>query len=144
MATVASLLSESTTTISSAQATDFSASPMSVASFLVMTVTDSFGTEGECTLSAASDDSAGLQRAVAGGGDAADISADRDFLDGLEVDERLVVIRDRLKLGRAGEREIPLRLQDEERRPQTRRQLLLFRLELLLLQIGRASCRERV
>src|SRR4051794_37069800 len=46
MATVSSVLRESTTTISSAQATDASASAMSAASFLVMTVTESFGTAG--------------------------------------------------------------------------------------------------
>ncbi len=46
MATVSSVLCESTTTISSAQATDASASPISAASFLVMTVTESFGTAG--------------------------------------------------------------------------------------------------
>jgi len=46
METVSSLLSESTTTSSSAQATDVSAAAMSAASFLVMTVTDSFGTGG--------------------------------------------------------------------------------------------------
>ena len=40
---------ESTTTISSAHATDASAAPMSAASFLVMTVTESFGTRAECT-----------------------------------------------------------------------------------------------
>src|SRR5713101_6023061 len=45
MATVSSVLSESTTTISSAQATDASAWPISAASFLVMTVTESFGTQ---------------------------------------------------------------------------------------------------
>ena len=45
-ATVSSVLSESTTMISSAQVTDASALPMSAASFLVMTVTDSFATPG--------------------------------------------------------------------------------------------------
>ena len=47
MATVSSVLSESTTTISSAQRTDANALPMSAASFLVMIVTDSFGTAPE-------------------------------------------------------------------------------------------------
>jgi hypothetical protein len=46
MATVSSLLAESTTRISSAQATDRNASAMSAASFRVMTVTESFGTRG--------------------------------------------------------------------------------------------------
>src|SRR5436190_2179688 len=44
MATVASVLCASTTTISSAQATERSASSMSAASLWVMTVTESFGT----------------------------------------------------------------------------------------------------
>src|SRR6266487_3608181 len=44
MATVASVLSESTTMISSAQAIDASASPMSAASLRVMIVTESLGT----------------------------------------------------------------------------------------------------
>src|SRR5438094_586832 len=44
MAAVSSVLSESTTMISSAQATDCRASPMSAASSLAMIVTDSFGT----------------------------------------------------------------------------------------------------
>ena len=46
LATVSSVLSESTTTISSAQATDSSAAAMFAASFRVMTVTESFGTGG--------------------------------------------------------------------------------------------------
>ena len=46
MATVSSVLCESTTMSSSAQDADASASPMSAASFLVMTVTDTFGTVG--------------------------------------------------------------------------------------------------
>ena len=46
MATVSSVLIESTTMISSAQATDFSASPISAASFMVMIVTETFGTRG--------------------------------------------------------------------------------------------------
>src|SRR3954464_8511238 len=47
MATVSSVLCESTTTISSAQATDAKASAMSAASFLVMTVTETGGTRAE-------------------------------------------------------------------------------------------------
>src|SRR5262245_52467543 len=46
IATVSSVLPESTTMISSAQAADASARPMSPASFLVMTVTETFGTQG--------------------------------------------------------------------------------------------------
>src|SRR5580692_3341755 len=46
MATVSSVLIESTTMSSSAQATDLRAPSMSVASFLVMTVTERFGTGG--------------------------------------------------------------------------------------------------
>ena len=46
IATVSSVLCESTTTISSAQATDASAAPRSAASFLATTVTESFGTRG--------------------------------------------------------------------------------------------------
>jgi hypothetical protein len=49
MATVSSVLCESTTTISSAHDTDASAAPMSAASFLVMTVTESFGTARSVT-----------------------------------------------------------------------------------------------
>ena len=45
-ATVSSVLSASTTTISSAQATEASAASMLAASFLVMTVTETFGTSG--------------------------------------------------------------------------------------------------
>src|SRR5262245_42844672 len=48
-ATVSSVLCESTTTISSAQETDESAASMSAASFLVMTVTESFGTARSVT-----------------------------------------------------------------------------------------------
>ena|SRR5690242_20262622 len=48
MAAVSSVLFESTTTISSAQATDASAPSMSAASFLVMMVTESFGNRREC------------------------------------------------------------------------------------------------
>src|SRR5262245_7298481 len=47
IATVSSVLHESTTMSSSAHATDASASPTSAASFLVMTVTESFGTRGK-------------------------------------------------------------------------------------------------
>ena len=46
IAAVSSVLSESTTTISSAQATDASAASRFAASFRVMTVTVSFGTDG--------------------------------------------------------------------------------------------------
>src|SRR5471032_1982016 len=46
MADVSSVLWESTTTISSAQATDVRAEPRSAASFLATTVTESFGTGG--------------------------------------------------------------------------------------------------
>jgi hypothetical protein len=46
MATVSSLLPESTTMRSSAHETDWSAAAMSPASFFVMTVTESFGTGG--------------------------------------------------------------------------------------------------
>ncbi len=46
MVAVSSVLSESTTITSSAQATDARAAPMSAASFFVMMVTDSFGTPG--------------------------------------------------------------------------------------------------
>jgi hypothetical protein len=46
MAAVSSVLPESTTITSSAQDTDASAAPMSAASFLVMMVTDTFGTVG--------------------------------------------------------------------------------------------------
>ena len=44
IATVSSVLSESTTMSSSAQDTDDSASPISAASFFVITVTETFGT----------------------------------------------------------------------------------------------------
>src|SRR5262245_65878980 len=44
MLTVSSVLSESTTTISSAQATDSRAAAICAASFFAMTVTESFGT----------------------------------------------------------------------------------------------------
>src|SRR6185436_4805416 len=47
IAAVSSVLHESTTMSSSAHATDASASPTSAASFLVMTVTESFGTRGK-------------------------------------------------------------------------------------------------
>ncbi len=46
MATVSSVLIESTTISSSAQATDFNAPSMSAASLPVMTVTERFGTGG--------------------------------------------------------------------------------------------------
>ena len=46
IAIVSSVLSESTTTISSAQATESIASATWAASFLVMIVTESFGTAG--------------------------------------------------------------------------------------------------
>ena len=46
MATVSSVLPESTTTMSSAQRTDSSAAPMLQASFLVMTMTETRATAG--------------------------------------------------------------------------------------------------
>src|SRR4051812_30826041 len=190
MATVSSVLCESTTTISSAQATDAKASPISAASFLVMTVTETGGTRAEvysgslrgtglgawgsglalrleaeaCGLRLEADaDSqeraavapdcrplsllpndqraAGRDRAGSGRGDAAEAAADRHFLHRLEVDERLVVVGDRLDFDDARDREVALCLEHEEGRRHAGSELLLLGFELLLLQFARGARR---
>src|SRR3954451_12383759 len=188
MATVSSVLCESTTTISSAQATDAKASAMSAASFLVMTVTETGGTRAEvysgslraggawglglamrleaeaCGLRLEADaDSqeraavapdcrpwsllpndqraAGRDRAGSGRGDAAEAAADRHFLHRLEVDERLVVVGDRLDFDDARDREVALCLEHEEGRRHAGSELLLLGFELLLLQFARGARR---
>src|SRR5947207_8324986 len=74
-----------------------------------------------------------LQCARSGGRDAAAAAAERYELDGFEVNERLVVVGNRLDFGRAGERQIALGLEHEERLSHARRHLLLLRFELLFL-----------
>src|SRR6059058_1709258 len=113
MRTVSSVLCESTRTISSAKPTEDSASAMPSASFLVMTVTESFGTDASVTdgagfparpLLSNNRRSAGLNRAGAGEREVAG-AVDRHFLHRLEVDDRLVVIGDRLNFRDARGRE---------------------------------------
>src|SRR5207302_1354191 len=110
---------ESTTTMSSAKQTDSSAGPMSAASFLVMTVTESFGTVRSV-----------LPRHRHRGRD----RAEGHLLHRFEVDERFVVVGDRQDFGRPREREIALRLEHEEGLAHAGGHLLFFRFELLLLQ----------
>src|SRR5262245_20076403 len=165
IATVSSVLDESTTMSSSAHATDASASPTSAASFLVMTVTESFGTRRSVTdgdwgtwglgtgaesvvpsplvpdVLLSPEDSVRRHRARPCRGNAAATAAERHLLHGLEIDQRLVVVGNRLDFGGAGEREVALRLEDEEGRGHSRRQLLFLGFQLFLLQFARCPRR---
>src|SRR5581483_3350944 len=171
MATVSSVLIASTSTMSSANRTDASAASMSAASFLVMTVTESFGTvrsiskrasragaggvtagpgrlsrrEGDAVASPCparltpllrADDRriAGDDRARARRRNAGESAVERDALHGVEVDERLVVVGDRLDLGDPRDREVALRLEHEKALRHAGGELLLLGVEFLLLQ----------
>src|SRR5579864_4115522 len=90
--------------ISSAKATDVSASLMSAASFRAMTVTESFGTRGSVIrllLGAHDRGAAGLNGPGSRRRERGRVPVQRHLLHGLEVDQRLVVIGDRLNLGDA-------------------------------------------
>src|SRR5262249_49809458 len=100
------------------------ASAMSLASFLVMTVTDSFG-----------------NRTILPPRDRYELAAsvERDVLDRVEVHEGLVIVRDGLDLRGAREREVALGLEHEEAGRHTRGEFLFLGLELLLLQFARRA-----
>src|SRR5512145_2527468 len=128
MATVASVLFESTTMISSAQETDSRAAPMLAASLWVMTVTVSF-THKEYR-----------RRACL---------PDRNQLHGLEVDQRPAVGNDRVQLRQTGGREVALGLNRAERIGQADGQALFLRLQPLFGQFpgllgGRDPLKRRV
>src|SRR4029077_2540843 len=68
-------------------------------------------------------------------------AGDRRDLDGFEVDERLVVVQDRLDLDHPRLRQIALKLRDEERRRHAGGEFLFLGVELLLLQLARGTRR---
>ena len=68
-------------------------------------------------------------------------AAERHFLHGLEVDDRLVVVEDRAQLVVARLREVALGLEDEEARGRAGLELALLGLEPPLGQLPRRACR---
>src|SRR5207249_4663625 len=85
---------------------------------------------------------ADLQRARAGGRDAAAATAERHELYRLEVDERLVVVGDRLDLRGTGQRQVALRLEHEEGLAHARGHFFLLGFQLLLLELARGARRR--
>src|SRR4030095_15577186 len=131
MASVSSVLPESTTTTSSAQAALSMASAICPASLSVMIVTVTRGTvvmlSQGCALSRRGR-SLRLRRSLQG-----------RFLDGLQIDDRAMEIQDVLQLHVAREREIALRLEYQKARRRAGLELSLLGLELALGQLTRRT-----
>src|SRR4029453_5768886 len=129
MASVSSVLPESTTTTSSAQAALSMASAICPASLSVMIVTVTRGTvvmlSQGCALSRRG---RSLRRSLQG-----------RFLDGLQIDDRAMEIQDVLQLHVAREREIALRLEYQKARRRAGLELSLLGLELALGQLTRRT-----
>src|SRR2546428_4278452 len=85
---------------------------------------------------------AGLQRARSCRRQSAATAAERHELYRLEIDDRLVVVRDCLNLRGAGEREIALRLEHEEALRHAGGELLLLGLEFPFLELARRFGRQ--